>query len=161
METQHPEGGDSPFIVKDDSSIAAVMSTGGVGDSDPDFTSCPIDGCGELILLTELDNHIEMHDMEGQEGDEESLSMRKEYEIGSVVSGSFDTGLSHELRNLPAQVQSSENALSERQENAKEVRKEITKMPERKVRPSSAPNGQTSGPHRRLGVSICSLVSIC
>ncbi|KIM94993.1 hypothetical protein OIDMADRAFT_134716 [Oidiodendron maius Zn] len=153
MEEQHPEGGQSPFIVKDDSSVAAVISMGGVGDNDPDFTSCPINGCGEIILFTELDNHIEMHDMEGQDGDQETTTTPREYEMNNVVRGSFDTTLSYELRNLPVQSSPLENASSERKESAKETWKAPMKMPERSTRPASAPNGQTSGTHRRLGKS--------
>jgi zinc finger-containing ubiquitin peptidase 1 len=159
METQHPEGGESPFIVKDDSSVVAVMSIGRVEDSD--FTSCDIDGCGEMILLTELDSHIEMHYMEGEDGDQETASTQRDYDMDNVFQGSFDTNLSHELRNLPVQVPPSGNALSERRENAKEAWKKIMKMPERSATPASALNGQTSGPHRRLGVTILWISFLC
>lgn len=55
METLHSEG-DSPFTVKEDH----ASDSAGTGD-DPQYVECPIEGCGELLLLQELDYHLELH----------------------------------------------------------------------------------------------------
>lgn len=61
MEEFHPENGESPFIVKDDPDKKDSA------DKSPDednFAMCSVEGCGEVILLAELDNHIELHALE-------------------------------------------------------------------------------------------------
>jgi zinc finger-containing ubiquitin peptidase 1 len=160
METQHPEGGESPFIVKDDASIAAILSMGRGGEEDPDFACCPIDRCGEVILLTELDSHIEMHEVESQDMDQDAVSSSKEYEMGDAEQTSFDTKISRELRNLQAQAPSAENGLSERQENAKAAWKDILKMPQVPPKPLPSPKGKSKGPLRRLGVGVSRIVTL-
>ena len=160
METRHPEGGESPFIVKDDASVAAVLSMGRGGEEEPDFACCPIDSCGEVILLTELDSHIEMHDMESQDIDQDAVSRSKDYEMEDAVQTSFDTKISHELRNLHVQAPSIENDLSEQQASAKAAWKEILKMPQAPPKPLPSPNGKSKGPLRRLGVSISRIVPL-
>jgi hypothetical protein len=84
METQHPEGGESPFLVNDDASIAAVMS---LYDDEVKYASCPVEGCGEAILLTELDSHIEMHGAEGEDTDLESEPSSKRTEVDDEIRG--------------------------------------------------------------------------
>jgi hypothetical protein len=155
METQHPEGGESPFIVKDDASVAAVLSIDGDEDEDPGFANCPIDGCGEIILLTELGSHIEMHDIEIQDVDQSAVSTPEEYNMKSIAA-TFDTNLSHELRNLAH----AGNVSSERQTNAKAAWKEILKMPEATAKSASLPKGKAKGPLRRLGVNISGIVAL-
>ncbi|KAH8887473.1 DUF1671-domain-containing protein [Thozetella sp. PMI_491] len=75
METFHSEG-DSPFVPaegKDNASTGATETGPGQAksnnDEDTDYVACPVDGCGETILLDEIDFHIEMHAQEA-EGDE-------------------------------------------------------------------------------------------
>jgi hypothetical protein len=153
METEHPEGGESPFLVKGDASIADVLSLDEVHD-EIQYASCPVDGCGEAILLTELDSHIEMHAAEDQEMDEEfgeSESPSRSPKRGAVIEASFDTKLSHALRNLnDDEKPSSDRHSSDRQATAKAVWKSILKMPDTssKVLVSSA----SKGSRRRLGV---------
>lgn len=58
METLHSEG-ESPFAVKED----AASDSAGTGDG-PQYVECPIEGCGEPLLLQELDYHLELHSEE-------------------------------------------------------------------------------------------------
>jgi hypothetical protein len=53
----HSEG-PSPFVVEEDS---AYKSGGPGNDHDPQYVECPSEGCGELLLLEELDYHLELH----------------------------------------------------------------------------------------------------
>jgi zinc finger-containing ubiquitin peptidase 1 len=152
METKHPEGGESPFIVKDDASVAALLSLNGDGDDDADFASCPIDGCGEEILLAELDSHIEMHGAEEQDVDQDSLSTSGEPDMEEVVNASFDTKLSRELRNLNGRGSSKGKPLSDQQAGAKVAWKSILKMPDTSAKPR--PASATKSTRRRLGVHI-------
>ena len=33
-------------------------------DRNEEYFNCPVEGCGEALLLTELESHIEMHEEE-------------------------------------------------------------------------------------------------
>lgn len=63
METLHSEGR-SPFVPDEDleQPHAATPSPG-----PEDYAECPIEGCGELVPLTELDDHVELHGAEQAE----------------------------------------------------------------------------------------------
>ncbi|KAH6640889.1 peptidase family C78-domain-containing protein [Chaetomium tenue] len=75
METFHPEGeGDlnSHFGVKEDDNSSTRPSTA----EDVSYVECPIDGCGEILLLQELDYHLELHSEEsGHHLQEEGASV--------------------------------------------------------------------------------------
>jgi hypothetical protein len=58
METLHAEG-ESPFVVKEDRTSASNDTA-----EDTPYAECPVDGCGELLPLRELEYHIELHDEE-------------------------------------------------------------------------------------------------
>lgn len=99
METQHPESDDvSPFVVQAEDAAAAVhdvigekQGRGGEvehDDNTENFVSCPVEGCGEEILLTELEGHVEMH---GEEGDFSS-SASPDLEEGMLASTTERTG---------------------------------------------------------------------
>ncbi|KAK3297549.1 peptidase family C78-domain-containing protein [Chaetomium fimeti] len=73
METFHPEGeGDlnSQFGVKENDGASDRPGTA----EDISYVECPADGCGEILLLQELDYHLELHSEESghhlQEGEE-------------------------------------------------------------------------------------------
>lgn len=136
METQHPEDDNiSPFVIQAETATNDIhnavqrerpQSSGErVPAEDEDFVSCPIEGCGEQILLNDLEGHVEMH---GEEGDfftstspepesevvastdakrpvttGKRIKVSPEYEDGRAEKnqrGSFGTKLSHALRNL-------------------------------------------------------------
>ncbi|ESZ99444.1 hypothetical protein SBOR_0206 [Sclerotinia borealis F-4128] len=153
METLHAEG-ESPFVTRESASVVAM-----VDQDDVDYTNCPVDGCGEMILFDELDSHIEMHAEE--DGDMEietptSRTSRKE-DKGSKDAG-FGTKLSHALRNIDDghhyEVRESEPSA---QVSAKAWR-DILKMPDisLKSQPKSQPKAPAKGP-RQLGVG-CSFL---
>jgi len=154
METLHPEGGESPFIVKDDASVAAVLSL--EGEDDIQYVSCPVEGCGEALLLTEFDSHIEMHGAEEQDTDEESGPTSKETGIEPGVEDAFDTKLSYALRNLgDDEISSPDSPSSDRQATAKAAWKGLLKMPETSLQSVTLSISKSS--RRRLGVSFSSL----
>lgn len=156
MEIQHPDGEASPFLVKDDASVAAVLSLGWEGNGDHNFASCPIGGCGEIILITELDNHIEMHDMEGQDVDQEIASATT---VGQAPHAPFDTKFSGELRNLDARVSPPGKILLKRQENAKVAWKGLFRKPETGLKLATALEGKATRAYRRLGVNASRLTT--
>src|ERR1700710_2837414 len=133
METLHSEGGESPFVVKDDATITAVMA---LYDEDAHYPGSPVENCGEAILLTELDSHIEMHGAEGEDTDQEFEPTYKEAKIGEGIKDTFDTNLAYALRNLDQGEQSSSTSpLSHRQASdpqagTKAAWKKILKMPD-------------------------------
>jgi hypothetical protein len=157
METVHPEDGESPFIVKDDASIAALIA---FDEPDTQYANCPVEGCGEALLLTELQSHIEMHEEEQDTGDDDSTRSSKRLKLEPEIEAAFDTKLSHALRNLedvnerpPPESQS-----LDRQAATKAAWKGLLKMPD-----SSSKSAQTGSAsktaRRRLGVSP-SLLSV-
>ena len=156
LETEHPEDGQSPFVVKDDASIAALMSLD--GGQNERYANCPVEGCGEAILLTELDSHIEMHEEEQDSGDAQSSRSSKRIKLEPEIEAAFDTKLSHALRNLEDvnEREVSETPSSDRQEVTKAAWKSILKMPDS---PAKLPTTSTSkSTRRRLGVSLPILI---
>jgi len=156
LETDHPEDGQSPFVVKDDASIAALMSLN--DGQDERYANCPVEGCGEAILLTELDSHIEMHEEEQDSGDNQSSRSSKRIKLEPEIEAAFDTKLSHALRNLEDmhERQVSETPSSDRQEVTKAAWKSILKMPDSSPKAPAASNSKT--PRRRLGASLPMLI---
>ncbi|KAI5779286.1 peptidase family C78-domain-containing protein [Geopyxis carbonaria] len=65
IESQHTD--DSPFIPRDDATSAPLNPFEYLDDdNDPEscYVCCPEDGCEELILLLELQNHMDFHTAE-------------------------------------------------------------------------------------------------
>jgi hypothetical protein len=155
METLHPEGRESPFVVKDNASIAAVMS---LYDEDFQYASCPVGGCGEEILFSELESHMEMHGAEDGT-DEESENTVKKGQEGEKAPVTFDTKLAYALRNLGESDPSSETAARDLQADTKAAWKGLLKMPETpaKFKGSAVASETTKSSRRRLGVSFSSL----
>jgi hypothetical protein len=153
METVHPEGGDSPFIVKDDVSIAGLIAMD--DEKCEEYASCPVEGCGEAIPLTELEMHLEMHEEELEVGDseqsEQSLKRLRENKEGEAT---FDAKLSHAFRNLPNDNDIQEGPIEgsyspDQQNSAKSAWKNLLRIPDL---PSKASTTKKSS-RRRLGVS--------
>src|SRR5690606_951139 len=67
METLHAEG-ESLFVSKE----VDNASNGIKGSDDPPYAECPVEGCGELLLLDEMEYHIELH--AGEAGTEAEFS---------------------------------------------------------------------------------------
>ncbi|KAK0739194.1 peptidase family C78-domain-containing protein [Apiosordaria backusii] len=64
METLHAEG-ESPFLTEQDrtSPQNGTGSTAG-NDDDPQYVECPVDGCGEFLLVSQVEYHLELHSEE-------------------------------------------------------------------------------------------------
>lgn len=152
METLHPEGGESPFLVKDDASIAAVMS---LCEDDIQYASCPIESCGEAIPFSELDSHMEMHSAEeGTDEDEEHTS--KDVNGEEKPGTTFDTKLAYALRNLNDDESSTETEVADPQADTKAAWKNLLKMPDAtlKIKGKIIDSTPVKGSRRRLGVSF-------
>ena len=158
IETVHSEGDDSPFVVKEDvdkdANIAAMLS---MEEEDIQYASCPIDGCGEAVLLTELDSHIDMHSAEGEEVEEDRsdggcktppFKRTKNGDSSEGGVGGFGTKLSHALRNLD----DGERVDEDRKEHAKQAWKNILKMPGSETKGKATTEAKDQNPRRRLGV---------
>ncbi|KAE8444400.1 hypothetical protein EG329_000600 [Mollisiaceae sp. DMI_Dod_QoI] len=156
METVHPENGESPFVAKDDASIAALVSL--EDEQDDQYVRCPVEGCGESLLLTELDNHVEMHEEEQNHspGDsDQSSHSAKRLKLEPQIEASFDTKLSHALRNLDDddKTSSTEKSSHDLQAAAKNTWKSILKMPEASSKDTSNTTPQANSSKKRLGKS--------
>ncbi|KAF8859589.1 DUF1671-domain-containing protein [Acephala macrosclerotiorum] len=157
METQHPENGESPFVVTDDASVAALVSL--QDEDDVEYVNCPIEGCGEALLLTELESHVEMHEEEGNgsQGDSDEHSSKR-LKIEPQIGNSFDTKLSYALRNLDDPNEDaksvSEKSSHDLQTVAKSTWKSILKMPDTSAKsPPSKDTSKANSSKKRLGKS--------
>lgn len=116
IETLHPENGDeSPFMangvdgvggVDDNASLKALKanddaSWGEREGEEDDYVQCPQEGCGEALLLVELEGHVEMHEQErdGSDGDEMRRVSSKRVKLDGEGKG-FGTGGVGGFRNL-------------------------------------------------------------
>lgn len=161
METQHPEGGESPFIVKDDASVTALLDLD--NSQDEDYVCCPVEGCGEALLLTELESHIEMHEEEQDSPEsDDALRSSKRVKLTPEIGETFDTKLSYALRNLSddegyeerAERRVPEEHSSDRHAKSKAAWGSLLKMP----KSSSQPATKANTARRRLGVCpLCML----
>jgi hypothetical protein len=128
------------------------------GEQDDRYANCPVGGCGEALLLTELESHIEMHEEEQDSGDDQSSRSSKRLKLEPQIKAAFDTKLSHALRNLEDvnERPESENPSSDRQAVAKATWKSLLKMPDSSSK-TAAPSSSKSN-RRRLGVSLPRLI---
>ncbi|KAH7321469.1 peptidase family C78-domain-containing protein [Rhexocercosporidium sp. MPI-PUGE-AT-0058] len=98
--TKHPEGGDSPFIVKDDTTIEALVDLDSHNGDEEEYFHCSVEGCGEDLLEAELESHVEMHEAEQDTGDSDdsdhSSDNRPKHK--PAVADMFNVNLSHALR---------------------------------------------------------------
>ena len=147
METLHAEGY-SPFMVNDEASIAAVMALSQRDSSE--YVNCQVDGCGEAILLTELDDHMEMHGAEGDDARLETVINSERSSLKRRRSESFDTEIPSVRRDLDQHVEGP-SASSDRQTVAKAAWKGILNMPDQG--PKSSIATMAGNARRRLGVS--------
>ncbi|KAI1398127.1 DUF1671-domain-containing protein [Hypoxylon fuscum] len=71
IEVHHAEG-TSPFVVAGEVSRPAIPNEGGMSccvdaDEGGQWVECPVDGCGELLALSQLEDHVELHATEQSE----------------------------------------------------------------------------------------------
>jgi hypothetical protein len=160
VETFHAEG-DSPFAVKEDNASDSAGTA-----EDPPYAECPVDGCGELLLLQELDYHLELHAQEsGESGDrpqDEAFAPAPEREAPTAPSPS---GLSRARRESERQGRSDHGSEKEdRQAKAISAWKRLFKMPssssahrllpKRRHHDESKTGATHSTRGKRLGVSL-------
>lgn len=114
IETLHPENGESPFVVNDGSSLRVLMEDGEEDEEGEEYVECPQEGCGEALLLVELEGHVEMHEQEragsglgddlDAEGRRVSASKRvkldSDHMSGQAGAAGFETRIADGLRNL-------------------------------------------------------------
>lgn len=162
METRHAENGESPFAVTDDASIAAIAAM----DDEPQYTLCPVEGCGEQLLWMEFDSHLELHSAEQEQEQEvdshgESSPAHKKIKLDPKVEASFDTKLSYALRNINDDDDSSSSSKGQpqpsRQDIAKDTWKTLLNMPEPTPPGASLSSGKGNS-RKKLGVSGSSLL---
>jgi hypothetical protein len=115
-----------------------------------EYVNCHVEGCGEALLLTELESHIEMHKEEQDTGDDKSHRASKKIEVEPKIEATFDTKLSFSLRNLDDGDK--QRAASDRQTTAKAAWRAFLKMPDASSKLTPPP----SKTRRRLGVSLIS-----
>lgn len=151
----------SPFAVTERDASTRPSSTGKetVAGEDANWVYCPVDGCGEALLLTELASHVEMHEEEQDAGGEEGGSSRsgKRLKLDSEVEAkeaTFDMKLSYALRNLEDVDGKEENdawaadpPIGKGKGGAKSAWRDILNMP------TSVPVGSSGKGKKRLGVS--------
>jgi hypothetical protein len=131
METLHAEGGQSPFVARDES------GTGGTADHDDlQYTDCPIRDCGEMVLTSELDSHIEMHGEEDGENDAET----------PAIHGSSEKARGESMTDVRSSPNESASHVS-----AKAAWKAILKMPDISSKSHSKPPSQLP---QQLGVGL-------
>lgn len=159
METLHAEG-ESPFVVRDDASVAAVMSVVSEPETeeagDVQYANCPVEGCGEILRLEDFDSHIRLHNVEDSDAEVEAdqVESAKRVKLNTGYGSSFATKLSRALRNLDDDDHEStptsvSNGVTDQQERAKAAWKNMMKMPDgsKHQEPSTFKT-----PKKRLGV---------
>jgi hypothetical protein len=152
LETEHPEDNNSPFVVHDDSNVAASLGAG--EDEEIQFAHCPVEGCGEELLHTEFDSHLEMHEAELTQDDSDEPTRghaSKRIKLDSKVKTSFDTTLSDALRNITDDEEPEARASQKRKQTTKEAWKGLFKRPESSYEGSVSSSSKAS--RNRLGVS--------
>lgn len=150
MESFHAEG-ESPFVVKEDDEAHEAIITPEL-DREEDhvkYASCPVKGCGENILLTELDNHIDMHASEDQPADDDGLSIDLQRSETPKSNVPFDEKPPHVNKDLREQKPPDAHP-TDPQAYAKAKWKKILKMPERSGK--SIPMTKERKSRKRLGV---------
>jgi hypothetical protein len=169
MEIVHPEGESaSPFMVKDDFSPSEQRSgpheVVEASENHLEFMDRPRQNCGEAFILTELESHMSMHDIENND-EEENLHQdpnpnKRTRASDSESAPKFDTRLPPALRNLAAHDSPISSSSSNRQAIAKAGWRKLLNMPSSRAKTQKSP--ETKRPHRRLGVSFLAwLVQTC
>lgn len=139
VETYHSDG-DSPFIVNDATSAAS-------DDDDAHYAQCPVEGCGEALLLTELDSHIDMHATIDQA---ETNSTNDLWETKDTKSrGEFPKSKSQNSGSGNATKSKREPAA---QQNSVSSWKLLLKKGNHQAKSEAGSSGKT--PRRKLGVSL-------
>ena len=165
IETLHSEG-ESPFLVKEDSTPETAATS-----EDPQYVECPVDSCGELLLLQELDYHLELHEQEsGEPGEPDSPCQGETNVLDSEREprpASSHSGISRARREAERQAASGHgHETKSRQAKAISAWRRLLKMPgsssaqklipRRRHHDETKSSGASSTRGRRLGVGRAS-----
>ncbi|KAK4127700.1 DUF1671-domain-containing protein [Parathielavia appendiculata] len=119
IETLHSEG-ESPFTAREDSAVEDSGTTENL-----DYVECPVDGCGDLIVLQELDYHLELHSQEEADSVQEKSAVKSVTEAAPCTSGP-----SRMHREAGRHRQSTDDSdKNDRQANAISAWRRLLKMP--------------------------------
>jgi hypothetical protein len=146
METFHPEG-KSPFITEDDR-----VSEKGKEPEKQEYAECPIEGCGEVLLVEDLNYHVELH---AQENDMDSD------EDGSTEAPPVEKAVQEPKRRQPKPPSAAES----RQRKAISVWRTILSMPSSKKQAGSSSKEPVPSSVKvkrlgvRKGIPTCPLVT--
>ncbi|KAK3359268.1 peptidase family C78-domain-containing protein [Lasiosphaeria hispida] len=135
METLHPEG-DSPFVAKDDDKDSANAKV----DGEAQYAECPVEGCGEMLSLDEMDYHIELHADEAGTDLDGGLAQSAVHEARASTSSPSPSRAHREAERQRRAARASE--VTSNQSKAISAWKKLLKMPD-----SSA--SSTLSPRRR------------
>ena len=161
MESDHSEG-ESPFIVKDDftpsEQVSGPHEAVEASEGHLEFVDCPKENCGEIIMLTDFENHMSMHDIENNNEEnlhQDSIPNKRIRASDSESEPKFDTRIPPALRNLTAHDSPISSSSSSRQTIAKAGWR-LLNMPSSRAKVQMSP--ESKRPQRRLGVSflVCS-----
>jgi hypothetical protein len=125
---------------------------------------CPIEGCGEILLLNELDYHLELHDQEVADMDnagQDQVSSKEEQQQLSEAEGSRPGPSSSRHRSSPGHATQTKKTSTtsgggnSRQQTAISAWKNILHMPYpgRRVADAEKRAAASAMPGKRLGVS--------
>ncbi|EON96155.1 putative peptidase family c78 protein [Phaeoacremonium minimum UCRPA7] len=147
METLHAEG-KSPFIA--DSGPQQELLPDQDQDQDQDgedqYAECPVEGCGEVLLVDELDYHLELHDEESDAGAAAEASEQP-------VPPPRDEHPRASRRAAERERQHGRTSVTKRNEGAIQTWKKLFGVPATKARSETTTEGAGSkeGPRKRLG----------
>jgi zinc finger-containing ubiquitin peptidase 1 len=167
IETFHAEG-ESPFVVRESgqgrNGDLAESRVDGSEDSEGNYVDCPEEGCGESILLVELQSHIDLHLAEkmAYDGTEELPDnddghSKKIQNPNRQLEAQFSAKLSDAPRNRD-RLDSASSSTSERHQSRHHRHRspgwrDLLNIPSSRSR-SSKPAQVSSSGCKRLGVSF-------
>ncbi|KAK3308660.1 peptidase family C78-domain-containing protein [Chaetomium strumarium] len=123
METLHAEG-ESPCVVKEDWSPASIDTP-----EDTPYTECPVDGCGELLPLQELEYHMELHAEESSDDLQDESAPSTEPHATTKEAELLSSGPSRARREAEGNREPNHSSTSERQAKAISSWRQLLRMP--------------------------------
>jgi len=120
------------------------------------YVECPIEGCGEMLLIDEMDYHLELHDQEvvDMEPAGQSHVTKQEQQQQNEAEGTRSGPSSSRRRSLTGPASQKENRHASKQQTAISAWKNILNMPSsRRLTDAEKREAATAAPGKRLGVS--------
>ncbi|KAI9746435.1 MAG: hypothetical protein M1818_000148 [Claussenomyces sp. TS43310] len=159
LEYFHPEG-ETPFMGEGYPSEQALPSGTMMeilaAQSAVEYSECPITGCGEAILSSELDGHLDMHSLEDSDtrlthsGHSQSTKQLRAEDSASHLESTLDlhsVAKTEDTNALPKEF--APNSGSDRHEGAKASWRAILNMPAKSL--LNHKSAEATEPFRRLG----------